>query len=141
MGALDSARANYYSDIHETTVTDWVDLTNQEIYNEVAGEYFALKSVGFDESGAKKTNINGEIFDLELHALNGYCDYLDTTEGKIVKKELQETITVESNAATLSFEADGDAIVFNSAGLYIGSATGTSLSVTAADGELRQYTI
>lgn len=135
MGALDSARANYYSDIHETTVTDWVDLTNQEIYNEVAGEYFALKSVGFDESGAKKTNINGEILDLELHALNGYCDYLDTTEGKIVKKNYRETVTVTSNAATLSFAAYGDAIVFNSAGLYIGSATGTSLSVTAADGE------
>jgi len=138
MGALDPARANYYSELHEISVADWVDLTNQEIYDEIAGEYFVLKSVGFDEIGSKQTSINGEIFDIELHALNGYCDYLDTTNSKVVKKNYREIITVQSGAATLSFSAAANGFLFNDTGIYLGVTSGTSLTTSAADGN---YTV
>ena len=135
MGALDAARANYYSNKYGYVVVNWVDVSNQDLFSEICGEFFVVKSVGFDEIGAKSTRINDGIYSIELHSLNGYSDYLDTVANKKTSYNRRETVTVASNSATLSKAGMNGAVVFNENGIYFGSVSGTTLTVNAADGE------
>jgi len=140
-GALDDVRAAKYD------AENWSDLTEEQLDAEIP--YFdSYLSANTDINGTNDIQLVSENEDststdsifiptgIDLLSINDVTNEYNPRTGVFTRRAEKETVTVSSNAATSLKSGTGNCLLFNSNGIkYDGTISGTTVSVTAADGD------